>query len=80
MDYKEDIIRMISSIQNSETLEYLNRFIGLFLEKWGDVGMREVYIERTIEIIHQLDTARLKKVYTVAKTLLEFFNEKGGAA
>ena len=40
--------------------------------------MREVYIERTIEIIHQLDTERLKKVYTVAQTLLEFFKEKGG--
>ena len=39
--------------------------------------MREVYIKRTIEIIHQLDTERRKKVYTVAKTLLEFFKEKG---
>lgn len=41
--------------------------------------MREAYIERTEEIIHQLDTENLKKVYTVAKTLLEFFKEKGGA-
>ena len=38
--------------------------------------MREVYIERTIEIIHQLDTERLKKVYTVAKTLLDFSKRK----
>lgn len=35
MDYKENIIRMVSSIQNRGTLEYLNRFIELFLEKWG---------------------------------------------
>lgn len=37
MDYKENIIRMISNIQNRGTLEYLNRFIELFLEKWGVV-------------------------------------------
>lgn len=42
--------------------------------------MREVYIERTIEIINQLDNERLKKVYTVAKTLLGFLKEKGGVA
>ncbi len=41
--------------------------------------MREMYIERTIEIINQLDNERLKKVYTVAKTLLRFLKEKGGA-
>ncbi len=35
MNYKENIIRMISGIQNRGTLEYLNRFIELFLEKWG---------------------------------------------
>ena len=40
--------------------------------------MREMYIERTIEIINQLDNERLKKVYTVAKTLLRFLKEKGG--
>lgn len=37
MDYKENIIRMISNIQNLGTLEYLNRFIELFLEKWAAV-------------------------------------------
>ena len=42
-------------------------------------GMREMYIERTIEIINQLDNERLKKVYTVAKTLLRFLKENGGA-
>lgn len=41
--------------------------------------MREVYIKKIIEIIHQLDTERLKKVYTLAKTLLGFLKEKGGA-
>ena len=35
MDYKKNLIRMINSIQNQGTLEYLNRFIELFLEKWG---------------------------------------------
>lgn len=35
VDCKENIIRMISNIQNRGTLEYLNRFIELFLEKWG---------------------------------------------
>lgn len=43
-------------------------------------GMREVYIKKTVEILNQLDTERLKKVYTVAKTLLGFLKEKGGAA
>lgn len=42
--------------------------------------MREAYIKKTVEIINQLDTERLKKVYTVAKTLLGFSKEKGGAA
>lgn len=42
--------------------------------------MREVYIKKTVEILNQLDTERLKKVYTVAKTLLGFLKEKGGAA
>ncbi len=41
--------------------------------------MREMYIERTIEIINQLDNERLKMVYTLAKTLLWFLKEKGGA-
>ena len=41
--------------------------------------MREMYIERTIEIINQLDNERLKKVYTVATTRLRFLKEKGGA-
>ena len=42
--------------------------------------MREVYIERIIEIINQLDDERLKKVYTLSKTLLRFLKEKGGVA
>ncbi len=45
MNYKENIIRMISDIQNVGTLEYLNRFIELFLEKWG----RTVTTRRTVE-------------------------------
>jgi hypothetical protein len=36
--------------------------------------MKEAYI------IHQLDTEQLKKVYTVARTLLGLLKEKGGAA
>lgn len=36
---------------------------------------KEEYIERTTKIIHQLDTERLKKVYTVVKTLLEISKE-----
>ena len=41
--------------------------------------MREIYIERTIDIIQQLDMERLKKVYTTAKTLLDLSREKGDA-
>lgn len=33
--YRKNIIRMINGIKNQGTLEYLNRFIELFLEKWG---------------------------------------------
>ena len=36
MDCRENIIRMINGIQNRGTLEYLHRFLELFLEKWGD--------------------------------------------
>lgn len=35
MDYRENIIRMINGIEKHGILEYLNRFIELFLEKWG---------------------------------------------
>lgn len=35
MDCRGNIIRMIKGIQNAGVLEYLNRFIELFLEKWG---------------------------------------------
>lgn len=35
MDYKENIIKMINGIQNQGTLEYLNRFLELFLQHWG---------------------------------------------
>lgn len=45
---------------------------------------KEEYIERTIEIMQQLDAEELKKVYTVAKTLLDISQEgqekKGGKA
>lgn len=33
--YKENIIKMINGIENLGTLEYLNRFIELFLGEWG---------------------------------------------
>lgn len=33
--------------------------------------MKEMYIERTIDIMQQLDEEMLKKVYTMANTLLE---------
>lgn len=33
--YKEKIIEMIRKIEKVGTLEYLHRFIELFLEKWG---------------------------------------------
>ena len=43
---------------------------------------KEEYIERTIKIMQQLDVEKLKKVYTVAKTLLDISQEeqekKGG--
>lgn len=43
---------------------------------------KEEYIERTIKAMQQLDVEMLKKVYTVAVTLLEISQEekKGGAA
>ena len=38
---------------------------------------KEEYIEKTIEIIQQIDDVeRLKKVYTVAKTLLDILQEE----
>ena len=44
--------------------------------------MRDIYIKKIIEMIHQLDTERLKKVYTIAKTLRDITQEekKGGEA
>lgn len=33
--YKDKIIKMINKIENVGTLEYLHRFLELFLEKWG---------------------------------------------
>lgn len=36
---------------------------------------KEEYIERTIKIMQQLDVERLKKVYTVAKTLFDISQE-----
>ena len=43
---------------------------------------KEEYIERTIKIMQQLNVEMLKKVYTVARTLLDISQEKkkGGAA
>lgn len=43
---------------------------------------KEEYIERTTKIMQQLDVEMLKKVYTVARTLLDIAqeDEKGGAA
>ena len=45
---------------------------------------KEEYIERTIKIMRQLDVEELKKVYTVAATLLDVSQEeqekKGGKA
>lgn len=35
MSHKKRIIEMISSIENDGVLAYLDRFIELFLEKWG---------------------------------------------
>lgn len=40
--------------------------------------MKEMYIERTIDIMQQLDEEMLKKVYTMANTFLELSKEKGG--
>lgn len=34
-DYREKIIDMVSQIDNLGTLEYIHKFIELFLEKWG---------------------------------------------
>lgn len=33
--YRKGLIEMISRIESIGTLEYLHRFIELFLEKWG---------------------------------------------
>ena len=33
--YKKHIIKMINGIENLGTLEYLDRFIELFIKKWG---------------------------------------------
>lgn len=33
--HKEKIIEMIQNIENKGILEYLHRFLELFLEKWG---------------------------------------------
>lgn len=38
------------------------------------------YIESTIKIMQQLGVEMLKKVYTVAKTLKDISQEKGGVA
>lgn len=35
IDNKEQIIKMITKIEDAGTLEYLHTFIKLFLEKWG---------------------------------------------
>lgn len=33
--YKDKIIEMVNKIEKVGTLEYLHRFLELFLEKWG---------------------------------------------
>ena len=33
--YREKIVEMVESIDNLGTLQYLHRFLELFLEKWG---------------------------------------------
>lgn len=35
MNYKKQIIKMVEGIDNQRVLEYLHRFIELFLERWG---------------------------------------------
>ena len=35
VDYKEEIKKMLDSLSNAGTLEYLYTFIKLFVEKWG---------------------------------------------
>lgn len=40
---------------------------------------KEEYIEKTTEIMQGLDVEMLKKVYTMAKTLLDISQEKKGA-
>lgn len=35
--YREKIIQRINSIQNVGVLEYLDRFLELFIKKWGAV-------------------------------------------
>lgn len=35
MDYKSEIMKMLNSVKNAGTMEYLWKFIKLFLEKWG---------------------------------------------
>ncbi len=39
---------------------------------------KEEYIERTIKIMQQLDAEMLKKVYTMARTLLDIAQERKG--
>lgn len=34
--YREKIVEMIDSIDNLGTLQYLHRFLELFMEKWGN--------------------------------------------
>lgn len=33
--YRKKIVEMVESIDNLGTLQYLHRFLELFLEKWG---------------------------------------------
>lgn len=33
--YRENIVEMVGQIEDAGTLQYLHRFIELFLEKWG---------------------------------------------
>ena len=34
-NYKDELIKIVSNVENSGALEYLYTFVKLFLEKWG---------------------------------------------
>lgn len=38
MDYRERIINRINRVQDMGVLQYLDRFLELFLKEWGGIG------------------------------------------